>query len=239
MTSKRPRKETGSEHSGSESDELEQKPPIKKTKQQSEKRLIVILENASLETVKNQKKFELLNCDKHKHIISKKGKDPADYRPDIVHNCLLMLFDSPLNKANLLQVYVNTKKNVLIEINPQTRLPRTFERFSGLMVHLLQKMSVKGAGSEGTVNEKLIKVIKGPVTDHLPDDCKIIKATYKSDNLVKCKNLVPCDLPVAIVVGKVTESYAEETVSISQYPLSAAKTCSKICNTFEDMWEIH
>lgn len=33
----------------------------------------------------------------------------------------------------LFQVYVHTEKNVLIEINPQTRIPRTFKRFAGLM----------------------------------------------------------------------------------------------------------
>ena len=47
--------------------------------------------------------------------------------------CLLMLMDSPLNKAGLLQVYIHTEKNVLIEINPHTRIPRTFDRFCGLM----------------------------------------------------------------------------------------------------------
>lgn len=46
---------------------------------------------------------------------------------------LLMLMDSPLNRAGLLQVYIHTKKNVLIEVNPQTRIPRTFDRFCGLM----------------------------------------------------------------------------------------------------------
>lgn len=33
----------------------------------------------------------------------------------------------------LFQVYIHTEKNVLIEINPQTRIPRTFKRFAGLM----------------------------------------------------------------------------------------------------------
>ena len=47
--------------------------------------------------------------------------------------CLLMLLDSPLNKAGLLQVYVHTAKNVLIEVNPQTRIPRIYSRFCGLM----------------------------------------------------------------------------------------------------------
>lgn len=47
--------------------------------------------------------------------------------------CLLTLLDSPLNKAGLLQVYVQTANGVLIEINPSVRIPRTFKRFSGLM----------------------------------------------------------------------------------------------------------
>ena len=51
--------------------------------------------------------------------------------------CLLTLMDSPLNKAGRLQVYMRTQKNVLIEINPQTRIPRTFKRFSGLIGILL------------------------------------------------------------------------------------------------------
>ncbi|KAH7938647.1 hypothetical protein HPB51_028835 [Rhipicephalus microplus] len=66
------------------------------------------------------KSFELLNCDDHIQQMRKFKKDPAFCRPDITHQCLLMLFDSPLNRAGLLQVYVRTEKNVLIEINPQT-----------------------------------------------------------------------------------------------------------------------
>lgn len=78
-------------------------------------------------------KFELLNCDDHANILKNNNRDVGSCRPDIVHQSLLMLFDSPLNRAGLLQVYVHTSNNVLIEINPQTRIPRTFKRFGGLM----------------------------------------------------------------------------------------------------------
>jgi hypothetical protein len=70
------------------------------------KRLIVVLENACLETIKVGSSHELLNVDKHKQQIIKFKKDPANCRPDILHQCLLMLFDSPLNRANLLQVFI-------------------------------------------------------------------------------------------------------------------------------------
>lgn len=67
------------------------------------------------------------------NILRRNNRDPGTCRPDITHQSLLMLFDSPLNRAGLLQVYIHTTKNVLIEINPQTRIPRTLKRFGGLM----------------------------------------------------------------------------------------------------------
>jgi hypothetical protein len=78
-------------------------------------------------------KYALLNCDDHQGILARNGRDIADARPDITHQCLLTLLDSPLNKAGLLQVYIHTAKGVLIEVNPSVRIPRTFKRFSGLM----------------------------------------------------------------------------------------------------------
>ena len=56
-----------------------------------------------------------------------------------IHQCLMQLLDSPLNKAGLLQVYIHTARNVLIEVNPHVRIPRTFKRFCGLMGELSQK----------------------------------------------------------------------------------------------------
>ena len=51
-----------------------------------------------------KKGHELLNCDQHGHIIAKHGLDKRVIRPDIVYKCLITLFSSPLNWANLLQV---------------------------------------------------------------------------------------------------------------------------------------
>ncbi len=134
-----------------------------------EKRLIVVLESAHLETVKCGKGFGILNVDEHAGILKKSGRDFSSARPDITHQCLLMLLDSPLNRAGLLQVFIRTANNVLIEINPQTRIPRTFHRFAGLMVQLLHKFSIK---SSDNASIKLMKVIKNPVTDHLPVGCR-------------------------------------------------------------------
>jgi len=204
-----------------------------------EKRLIIVLENAQLESVKIGNGFELLNCDDHVGILKKNNREPGSCRPDIAHQCLLMLMDSPLNRAGLLQVYIHTEKNVLIEVNPQTRIPRTFKRFAGLMVQLLHKYSVRA--SDGPM--KLLKVIKNPVTDHLPVGCRKIAMSFSSKGVRNPKDLVPADEPIAVVVGamahgQVKAEYAEDTISISNYPLSGALTCCKLCTAFEDVWGI-
>ncbi|ELT87609.1 hypothetical protein CAPTEDRAFT_161336 [Capitella teleta] len=203
------------------------------------KRLIVIIEKASLEAVKVGKEFELLNCDKHKGLGKKHKRDISQCRPDITHQCLLMLLDSPLNRAGLLQIYLHTEKNVLIEINPQTRIPRTFDRFCGLMVQLLHKLNIRAADG----NKKLLKVIKNPITDHLPTGCEKICTSFSADVVVDIKTLVPEDRPIVFVVGgmargSIDPDYTERTVSFSNYPLSAALTCSKLCSAFEEVWGV-
>ena len=222
-------------------DEYERPRKMPKTlkEKDSGKRLIVVLEKASLETVKNGKNFELLNCDHHKGILKKNDRDIGSVRPDITHQCLLMLLDSPLNKAGLLQVYIHTEKNVLIEVNPHTRIPRTFDRFCGLMVQLLHKLSIHASNGP----QKLLKVIKNPVTQYMPTGCKKYGTSFSSTKLVKMNDLVPKDEPVVVVIGamahgKIEVDYTEETLSISNYPLSAALTCAKICTAFEEVWGV-
>jgi rRNA small subunit pseudouridine methyltransferase Nep1 len=88
----------------------------KKTKS-SDKRLIVVLEQANLETIKIGKVYELLNCDRHKNHLLKYNRDPnSNARPDITHQCLLMLLDSPLNRAGLLQVRYLTKLRMILTV---------------------------------------------------------------------------------------------------------------------------
>ena len=63
-------------------------------------KIMVILDHASLETVKTKKgDFQLLNCDDHINVMKKLNKDPQMYRPDIIHQELMAVLDSPLNKV--------------------------------------------------------------------------------------------------------------------------------------------
>ncbi|CAD7976261.1 unnamed protein product [Amoebophrya sp. A25] len=131
-------------------------------------RVVVVLEKCFLELVQIRKgAYELLNSDDHKTLLMKNEKrraDIAEARPDITHQCLMTLLDSPLNKKGKLLIYLHTAQNVLIEVHPSLRVPRTFKRFCGLMVELLQKNKIRAAQT----NEILMKVIANPVEKYLP-----------------------------------------------------------------------
>eukprot|EP00300_Choanocystis_sp_HF-7_P012315 c1783_g1_i2.p1 GENE.c1783_g1_i2~~c1783_g1_i2.p1 ORF type:complete len:251 (-),score=53.70 c1783_g1_i2:136-810(-) len=218
------------------------RPPKTAEEKQNQKRVIVIIENANLEIAKTGKKYALLNCDDHQNLLAKNKKDPADYRPDITHQMLMQLLDSPLNKSGHMQVYIHTSKGVLIEVNPQIRIPRTFKRFCGLMVQLLFKLSIHAANG----SEVLMRVIKNPVTDHLPVGIRKIGTSFKG-TLVNVDNYVRTfdqEAPVCFVFGgmahgSIEVDYTDELVSFSEYPLSGAVAVGRLTNAFERMWNIH
>lgn len=156
---------------------------------------------------------------------------------------LLTILDSPLNKAGKVKaIYVHTAKNVLIQVNPKVRLPRTLKRFNGLMVQLLQKLSIRATNGP----DKLLRVIKGPVPPHLPVDGLRIGFSHSSANLepfAKTLGRFPPAKPLVFVLGafshgRIDDGYVDELISISQFPLSAAYAISRLTNVIENAWGI-
>lgn len=223
-------------------------PSALSSKDKTTKRLIVVLSQACLETHKissggSGDKYALLNCDDHQGLLKRMGRDIAEARPDITHQCLLTLLDSPINKAGKLQVYIQTARGVLIEINPSVRIPRTFKRFSGLMVQLLHKLSIRSVNSE----EKLLKVIKNPITDHLPTKCRKVTLSFdaKIRRVQDYVSTLDEDESICVFVGAMArgkdnfaDEFVDEKIGLSDYPLSASVACSKFCHGCEDVWGI-
>jgi len=63
-------------------------------------------------------------------------------RPDITHLILLTALESILNKQGRLHIYIHTRNNEVITINPQTRIMRSDERFTGLLEQLFERGAV-------------------------------------------------------------------------------------------------
>ena len=95
-------------------------------------------------------------------------------------------------------------------------------------------------------NEKLLKLIKNPVSDYFPVDSVKVGLSHKATNLIDVIDWVetqPSDKPYVFVIGafahgKIDVDYIEEEIAISQYPLSAAGVCGKLCTAFERHWSI-
>ena len=129
------------------------------------------LAQCALETIHTDRRGYELLTDKHVVIHKKRGTNPTEYRPDIVHQCLLHLQESPLNRAGMLEVFIHTHKGVLISVDPRCRIPMHFRHFNRLFSNLLFRLKVRS--SSGYVT--LLKVIKNPITDHLPPNAKFIR----------------------------------------------------------------
>lgn len=142
------------------------------------RRVIVILEHCPLAVVRTDRGFELLS-EKHCQYHARNNQDPAEWRPDVVHQSLLHLLDSPLNRAGLLQVFLRTKKGVVIAVDPRLRVPRHIRLFEKMMVSCLYKMKIRAVHGQLS----LLRVVKNPVTDHIPPNCTLFRVEKDGDKV--------------------------------------------------------
>ncbi len=69
--------------------------------------------------------------------------------------------------------------------------------------------------------------------------------SYGAKNVVRPREIVPedKDAPLCVVIGAIAKGsidvdYTEENYCIGNYPLSAALTCAKITEAFEEAWGV-
>jgi rRNA small subunit pseudouridine methyltransferase Nep1 len=123
--------------------------------------LTIILADSELETIPStlwkdpailkysrakQKNPGNLLLDASYHHTSIKKIDPQNVnrrgRPDIVHMFLLIGLESILNKEKMLRLYVHTRDDYVISIDPETRIPKNYNRFVGLIESLFLNKQV-------------------------------------------------------------------------------------------------
>jgi len=109
------------------------------------------------------KKPSNILLDDSKHHSAMKGLEFREKRgrPDIIHQCLLLLLDSPVSKE--LEIYVHTLNGTVIWVNSETRLPRNYNRFVGLLEDLFVKRRITAQGKTllEITDLELSEVVKG------------------------------------------------------------------------------
>ncbi|GAW79690.1 ribosomal RNA small subunit methyltransferase NEP1 [Plasmodium gonderi] len=211
------------------------------------RKIIIILEGAHLQLIETKKYiYELANNVKHKHLLRNKESEEEikNYRPDILHQCLVHLLESALNKYGMLQVYVKTYDNQLFYVSSNLKIPKTYDQFESLMVTFLRKYKIKA-------NEKnicLLKFLKNDYNAILPINGKKIALSVKGKKVRLSdyvQNLQNENVPITFFIGAVAYSHPvmklqnlDDNISISEFSLSAATCCSSICSEFENLWNI-
>ncbi|MHA1506612.1 MAG: 16S rRNA methyltransferase [Candidatus Asgardarchaeia archaeon] len=224
------------------------------------KELIFILADSSIETIPE----EMLRNGKFRMMLKRKGKKPSDVlldssiywkfmyclddwrkrgRPDIVHRSLLLLMDSPLNQEGFLRVYVHTVRDKVIEFSKVVRIPRTYNRFKGLMAKLLKEGAVpKDRPLIRVLDLSLKELLESIKPDRImafeeggrmvdPSDLGEIISSYERPVVIVGA------FPHGMLSDKVME-VVDEVVSIDPKPLSTLTAASIILRSVETSIDI-
>ena len=156
-------------------------------------------------------------------------------RPDIVHITLLSILDSPLNREGKLRVYVHTRNNECVFINPEVRLPRNYARFCGVIEKLFKEGEIKS--DDKTLLELRKMGIKELVEKINSDFVAVFDEKGKLEKISEVANELkshekPCAIIGAFPHGSFKDDYsfADKVVAVYKEPLSAWSTASLLVN---------
>ena len=188
----------------------------------------------------------LLDVSLHHHAMLRLKDREKRGRPDITHFCLLLALSSLLNKCGFLRVRVYTYEGKWISVASETRLPRNYNRFVGLMEQLL----IKGHVPPGA-DKPLLKVLHAGFKEGIRD-LKVTRVflldetgTPKSPR--ELARLIVREERPAVVVGafqkgsfseEVTDS-ADDIISIAPIPLDAWTIVARVISSVEDALGIY
>jgi len=136
-------------------------------------------------------------------------------RPDIVHVTLLEVQGSPLNLEGMMRVYVHTISDYVLFIRPDTRIPKNYNRFVGLIEQLFIEGKVPPDSETPLIYLKtmklrdLIKFIRADKVILLSEEGEKKKPKDIALELRKYNN------PAIIIGGFPHGDFSKETYSIT------------------------
>ncbi len=190
---------------------------------------------------RRKKKPTKIILDDSKHHAAMKELDSREKRgrPDIIHQCLLSVLDSRASK--FVDIYVHTIDDTIIWINRETRLPRNYNRFIGLMEDLFEKKEIKAG------DLTLLKILDADLEDILRDADEIVVLTERGD---RDENYLRSVLrereKPAVCVGafphgefeeetlEVLEDFDAKFVAIAREPMTSLYITNRVICIYED-----
>lgn len=204
--------------------------------------LIMILADAELELVpeelcnhpsviKNAKRRKkkpskiLLDSSLHRFALKDEIEAQRRGRPDIVYSFATLCIDSIPNAEGRLTTLVHTRNDELIEFSPNTRLPKSYNRFVGLMEDLFEKGSVPDRKPLIVMTKNM--TLEGILQRFKPETTICLSPDGEPVDLIPLFREV--DKPVACIVGGFPEGdYASPAVKLSDRAVSISTHLLKV-----------
>lgn len=180
-------------------------------------------------------KWTILDSSYHHSAMKNLNSPEKRGRPDILHFTLLEALGSPLNQAGLLEIYCHTHDQAFIEINPNVRLPRVYERFKGLLSQLYREKEIKTDSGE-ILLRLMSKNIAEAVNDLRPDHVYLLSEKGRQINRHELGEIFKNNDRPLFMVGcyphgdflEGTKNLAEDSLSISRMRLDAWTAVSRL-----------
>ena len=179
----------------------------------------------------------LLDATYHHHAMRKLPDWKKRGRPDIIHRCLLFALDSWANQQGLLDIYIHTRNDEIIYVNPVVRLPKHYQRFLGLFEQLFEKGVVS---SKSETFLLLKKQSLDSLLQTLAKDSFLLSEQGRSTRLIPFfRNHIPKPLVVGIGAfphGEFETAHTvfSECLSIDSLSFSASTVTAKTLCSFEE-----
>jgi rRNA small subunit pseudouridine methyltransferase Nep1 len=156
-------------------------------------------------------------------------------RPDLVHGALLSVTGTPLYLAGLVKLFVHTYGDVVVDVAPKTRIPKSYLRFRGLMEQVLLGQGDKLVRARPSNLHELVKKVVGPdIAIGLSVQGRKMELEDLAGRLMSADN--PCVIVGGFPHGHFTPetlSVVDELVRIHEMPLEAHVVTSRLLYEFE------
>ena len=177
----------------------------------------------------------LLDRSFHHSAMQKLEDSEKRGRPDLVHGTLLSVTGTPLYLAGRVKVFVHTRPDLVLDISPKTRIPKSYFRFRGLMEKALS------GGEGGLVRVRrsgLRELVQKTISPDVVFGLSVQGRRMELEELAG--RLMAADAPCVLVGGfphghftPETLSLVDELVRIHEMPLEAHVVTSRVLYEFE------
>ena len=173
------------------------------------------------------------------HFGAMKGLDNEIKRgrPDIIHLTLLSLCTTPVFYKNKIKIFVHTVNDEVISINNNTRLPKSYHRFQGLMEKLFLTKKIES-------EDEILMDMKNSSLSQLVSKIKptrIIGLTTQGQKICLDKLVEQIEENSCIILGgfqkghfsNETEKIIDKSFSINDSSLEAHLVASRLAYEYE------